>query len=82
MASFKDNAAKELLSVLPSEAQDVRAFLSAAAKQGGYIHIVGKRRNMVFNLESYDECLAVVKLLRALYPSEFNTNPCPSSVGR
>lgn len=71
MASFKDNAAKELLSVLPSEAQDVRAFLSAAAKQGGYIHIVGKRRNLVFNLESYDECLAVVKLLRTLYPSEF-----------
>ena len=71
MAPFKDNAAKELLSVLPSEAQDVRAFLSAAAKQGGYIHIVGKRRNLVFNLESYDECLAVVKLLRTLYPSEF-----------
>ena len=71
MASFKENAEKELLTVLPSEGRDVRAFLSAAAKQGGFIHIVGKRRNLVFGLASYAECLAVVELLRILYPAEF-----------
>ena len=71
MASFKENAENELLSVLPSEDRDVRAFLSAAAKQGRYIHISGKRRNLVIGLSSYAECLAVVGLLKRLYPTEF-----------
>lgn len=71
MASFKENAENELLSVLPSEDRDIRAFLSAAAKQGGYIHISGKRRNLVIGLSSYAECLAVVGLLKRLYPTEF-----------
>lgn len=71
MASFKENAENELLTVLPSEDRDVRAFLSAAAKQGGYIHITGKRRNLVIALSSYAECLAVVRLLKKLYPTEF-----------
>ena len=52
MASFKDNAESELLTVLPKDPREVRAFLSAAAKQGGYIHIVGRRRNLVFGLSS------------------------------
>ena len=71
MASFKENAENELLSVLPSEDRDIRAFLSAAAKQGGYIHISGKQRNLVIGLSSYAECLAVVGLLKRLYPTEF-----------
>lgn len=71
MASFKDNAEKELLTALPESGEEVRAFLSAAAKQGGYLHMVGRRRNLVFGLSSYEECLAVVRLLRVLYPSEF-----------
>ncbi len=71
MASFKDDAERELLTVLPDDARGVRAFLSAAAKQGGFLHLVGKRKNLVFVLSSYEECLAVVKLLRVLYPTEF-----------
>lgn len=71
MASFKEQAEAELLTVLPSEGKDVLAFLSAAAKQGGYIHISGKRRNLVFTLSSYAECIAVVGLLKKLYPGEF-----------
>lgn len=71
MASFKDNAEKELLTTLPSDEQGVRAFLSAAAKQGGFLHIVGRRRNLVFNLASYEQCIAVIGLLKMLYPSEF-----------
>ena len=71
MASFKDDAERELLTVLPDDARRVRAFLSAAAKQGGFLHLVGKRKNLVFVLSSYEECLAVVKLLRVLYPTEF-----------
>lgn len=71
MASFKDNAESELLTVLPKDPREVRAFLSAAAKQGGYIHIVGRRRNLVFGLSSYAECLAVVELLKTMYPTEF-----------
>lgn len=71
MTSFKENAENEILTVLPSEEKDVRAFLSAAAKQGGYIHITGKRRNLVVSLSSYAECIAVVGLLKKLYPTEF-----------
>ena len=71
MSSFKENAAKELLTVLPSEREEELAFLCAVTKQAGYLHITGKRKNLVFALSSYEECLAVTGMLKDFYPTEF-----------
>lgn len=71
MGTFKENAVNELLTVLPSDGRDKLAFLCAAAKQSGSINIRGKRSNLVFALSSYEECLALVGVLKSLYPTEF-----------
>lgn len=71
MGTFKDNAINELLTVLPVSDCGKLAFLCAAAKQAGSISIRGRRSNLVFALSSYGECLALVDVLKALYPTEF-----------
>ena len=69
--TFKENASNELLTVLPADEKGILAFLCAAAKQAGSINICAKRKNLVFALSSYAECLAVVDMLKTLYPTEF-----------
>ena len=62
--TFKENASNELLTVLPADEKGILAFLCAAAKQAGSINICAKRKNLVFALSSYAECLAVVDMLK------------------
>lgn len=69
--SFKDNARKELLGVLPKNRYEIIAFLSALCKTCGSIEIAKKRYNLCFWLDDYDEGLKIVELLKTLYPAEF-----------
>lgn len=69
--SFKDNARKELLGVLPKNRDEIIAFLSALCKACGSIEIAKKRYNLCFWLDDYDEGLKIVELLKTLYPAEF-----------
>lgn len=69
--SFKDNARKELLGVLPKNRDEIIAFLSALCKTCGSIEIAKKRYNLCFWLDDYDEGLKIVELLKTLYPAEF-----------
>ena len=69
--SFKDDARKELLGVLPTKREEVTAFLSALCKACGSIEIAKKRCNLCFWLDDYDEGLKVVELLKILYPADF-----------
>ena len=71
MTTFKDNAITELLDILPRSGESVTPFLCALAKQAGSINICGKRKNLVFALSSYAECLVVVEMLKSVYPTEF-----------
>lgn len=69
--TFKENAVKELLTVLPRTAEGKLSFICAAAKQAGSLNISGKRTNLVIALSSYEECLAMVEMLKSIYPTEF-----------
>lgn len=69
--SFKDDARKELLGVLPKKREEITAFLSALCKTCGSIEIAKKRCNLCFWLADYDEGLKVVELLKTLYPADF-----------
>lgn len=69
--SFKDNARKELLGALPSDRDEIVAFLSALSKVCGSIEIVKKRLNLCLQLDSYEEGLKVVELFKAIYPADF-----------
>ena len=71
MSTFKEKAATELLTVLPADQKGATAFLAGAARAAGALHMRGKRCNLVLSLPSYEACLAVVDLLKLLYPSEF-----------
>lgn len=71
MSTFKEKAVTELLTVLPADQKGVTAFLAGAARAAGALHMRGKRCNLVLSLPSYEACLAVVDLLKLLYPSEF-----------
>lgn len=69
--SFKDNARRELLGVLPSDKEEIVAFLSALSKVCGSIEIVKKRLNLCLQLDSYEEGLKVVELFKEIYPADF-----------
>ena len=71
MSTFKEKAVTELLTVLPADQKGATAFLAGAARAAGALHMRGKRCNLVLSLPSYEACLAVVDLLKLLYPSEF-----------
>ena len=71
MSAFKEKAVTELLTVLPADQKGATAFLAGAARAAGALHMRGKRCNLVLSLPSYEACLAVVDLLKLLYPSEF-----------
>ena len=71
MSTFKEKAVTELLTVLPANQKGATAFLAGAARAAGALHMRGKRCNLVLSLPSYEACLAVVDLLKLLYPSEF-----------
>ncbi len=71
MSTFKEKAVTELLTVLPADQKGATAFLAGAVRAAGALHMRGKRCNLVLSLPSYEACLAVVDLLKLLYPSEF-----------
>ena len=58
--SFKEAARKELLGVLPTDKDEIVAFLSALSKTCGSIEIVKKRLNLCLSLDTYDEGVKVV----------------------
>lgn len=72
--AFKEKAIGELLTVLPSDKREITAFVAGVARAAGSLHISGKRKNLVFTLSSYAECLALVGLLKELYPAEFEVS--------
>ncbi len=69
--SFKDDARRELLGVLPKNHDEIIAFLSALCKTCGSIEIVKKRCNLCLWLDDYEEGLKVVELFKTLYPVDF-----------
>lgn len=69
--SFKEYARAEMLGVLPQKNEEILAFLSGLARTCGSVEISAKHVNLCFWLQSYDEGLAVVGLLKRLYPTNF-----------
>lgn len=69
--SFKDSARAELLEVLPQKNDEVMSFLSGLARTCGSVEISNRHINLCFWLQSYEEGLRVVDLLKQLYPTNF-----------
>ncbi len=69
--NFRETAIRELTSSRIPTGAEARAFLSAVAKNAGYVHINGKRRNYVMSVDGYGEAMYLVGALKELYPSEF-----------
>lgn len=72
--TFKEKAVGELLTVLPVGKREVSAFVAGVARAAGSLHLSNRRKNLVFTLSSYAECLALVGLLKTLYPAEFEVS--------
>lgn len=72
--TFKEKAVGELLTVLPSDRREIEAFVAGVARAAGSLHLGNRHRNLVFTLSSYGECLALVDLLKKLYPAEFEVS--------
>ena len=79
--SFKEAARKELLGVLPTDKDEIVAFLSALSKTCGSIEIVKKRLNLCLSLDTYDEGVKVVELFKTVYPAEFELSLEKSKTG-
>lgn len=79
--SFKDMARAELLGVLPTNKDEIIAFLSALSKTCGSIEIVKKRLNLCLSLDTYDEGVKVVDLFKTVYPAEFELSLEKSKTG-
>lgn len=47
------------------------AFLSAAFKSAGVLNCTRRRWNLALNLQSYQECLYIVDMLKSIYPTDF-----------
>ncbi len=69
--SFKDDVKNEILSALPCDLCCVKAFLSAVAKTKGSVTISRGRLNLSIAAEDSEKALAIIGLLKKLYPSEF-----------
>lgn len=69
--NFREIAIRELTSSPVPTGKSACAFISAVAKNAGYIHINGKRKNFVISVDGYGEALYLVSVLKELYPSEF-----------
>lgn len=69
--NFRETAINELTASQVPTGKEACAFISAVAKNAGYIHINGKRKNFVVAVDGYGEALYLVAVLKELYPSEF-----------
>ena len=70
-ATFKEDAKRELLSVLPTGDCCIKAFLSAVTKVDGTIEGTGRKQTICIALDSLEAAEQVAKLLKKLYPTEF-----------
>ncbi|MDE6303010.1 MAG: DNA-binding protein WhiA, partial [Clostridia bacterium] len=70
-ATFKEEARRELLSVLPKSECCIKAFLSAVCKVSGTIEGTGRRQVLCAALDSEECAEAVAALFKTLYPAEF-----------
>lgn len=68
--AFRDAAIHEIISS-DFEREEVFAFMSALAKEAGLLNIVRKRMNLVLYVDSYDEAMFAVSVLKKIYPTEF-----------
>ncbi len=73
--SFKDTVRREILDVLPSEICCEKAFLSAVARTRGSIELSRGRLNLAISLEDADRALAIVGLIKDLYPTDVEIIP-------
>lgn len=69
--SFKDEVKNEILYSLPSESCCKKAFLSAVARTRGSIDISRGRLNLSVAMDDAERALAVIKLFKSLYPTDF-----------
>lgn len=69
--NLKELSRREISESLPKDACCKAAFLSAAFKASGRIRIARRRLNLILPAENYAQALAAAKLLKDLYPVEF-----------
>lgn len=72
--TFKDKTKQELLTVVPSEKEEISSFLSAVSKTGGSLEISKKKLSFVIQVDTYEDGLKTVELFQELYPVEFELN--------
>lgn len=69
--SFKDDAKRELLTVLPEDTRSIMAFLSALARTQGSIELSYRRQNLAIRLDSYEVGVQIAELFKRIYPAEY-----------
>ena len=70
-ATFKEDAKREMLSVLPTSECCIKSFLSAITKVDGTLEGTGRKQVLCVALDSLDSAEQVTKLFKRLYPTEF-----------
>ena len=75
-ATFKENAKRELLGILPSSECCIKSFLSALTKADGTLEGTGRRQTLCVSLYSLDAAELVSRLFKALYPTEIGIAEC------
>ncbi|MCM1306849.1 MAG: DNA-binding protein WhiA [Bacteroides sp.] len=70
-ATFKEDAKRELLSVLPTDECCIKSFLSALTKANGAIEGTGRKQVICISLDALDAAEQTAKLLKKLYPTDF-----------
>lgn len=75
-ATFKENAKRELLGILPSGECCIKSFLSALTKADGTLEGTGRKQVLCVALDSLEAAEQVSKLFRALYPTEIGIAEC------
>ena len=69
--TFKEEVQYEIINNLPSDKEELVAFLAGLTKAVGTLEIVAKRMNLCLQLDSFDEGMKIVDVFKTLYPTEF-----------
>ena len=69
--TFKEEVQYEIINNLPSDKEELVAFLAGLTKAVGTLEIVAKRMNLCLQLDSFDEGMKIVDAFKTLYPTEF-----------
>ncbi len=76
---FNDFIKREIVSALPSDKSEARAFLSAYSKIKGSIEIKKGRINLAVEIDSYSDAVGILAMFKTVYNAEFEIEMSSSS---